>query len=87
MEEELPIEVVNALKIVWKQYFPDDMYYEECINSFKDDLKCHSASDTLCDMFIEKLTSNEVLTVEEQKAYAVLFAEETKNDFKIIFRR
>ena len=71
-------EVRDALGIIWKDYFPSDMQREEAIKMFTDDLKCHSVGITLCDIFRQKLLDNELLTIEEQKAYAVLFTEEKK---------
>ena len=78
MNNELSQEVITALKIVWNDYFPEDMTYQECISRFIEDLKYHAVGASLCDIFRQKLIDNEVLTTDKQKAYAILFLEENK---------
>ncbi len=75
---ELSQEVIDALEIIWKDYFPSDMPREEAIKIFVDALKSHLASPTLCDIFRDKLLNNDIITIDEQKAYAVIFKEENK---------
>ena len=78
MDNELSQEVISSLKIVWNDYFPEDVPYEECISRFVEDLKNRTVGASLCDIFRQKLIDNEVLTTDEQKAYSTLFLEENK---------
>ena len=75
---ELSDEVLNALKIIWNEYFRSDMSHDEAIKSFKQDLKFNSVGCMLCDIIRQKLIDGKTMSINEQLAYAVLFKEETK---------
>ena len=75
---ELSLEVINALEIVWDDYFPPGMKRTEAIENFRKSLIYNRVGFTLSDIFRQKLLDGELLTADEQKAYAVLFKEEAK---------
>ena len=54
------------------------MSREEAIKMFTDDISHNLATSTLCDIFRQKLLDNDIITIDEQKAYAVIFKEENK---------
>ena len=55
MSEKLSIDVINALNVIWDDYFPDDKSRQECLSQFISELKWNQVTSTLCDMVRERL--------------------------------